>query len=78
MLPPNQLLYSPGANDECYTPDYAVKPILPFVNPSDVIWCPFDTDESQFVKLLQANGNRVIASHITTGQDFYQWQPAEP
>ena len=27
-LDSGKLMYSSGNNDECYTPDYAVKPIL--------------------------------------------------
>ena len=27
-LDSSKILYSSGNNDECYTPDYAVKPIL--------------------------------------------------
>lgn len=44
-----------SGNDEFYTPKYAVKPILEFIEPNSTIWCPFDTDESWFVKLLQEN-----------------------
>ena len=27
----DKILYSVGKNDECYTPDYGVKPILEFI-----------------------------------------------
>lgn len=30
------------ASDEVYTPEYAVKPILKYIKPNQVIWCPFD------------------------------------
>ena len=26
-----KILYSSGKNDECYTPDYGVKPILKYI-----------------------------------------------
>ena len=41
------------------------------------MWCPFDTKESEFVKQIRANGNKVIYSHISNGQDFYTWEPKE-
>lgn len=66
-----------GGNDECYTPDYGVKPILQFVPKNKTVWCPFDTEDSQFVKLLRENGNNVIYSHISMGQDFFEYEPNE-
>jgi hypothetical protein len=69
-------MYSEGNNDECYTPEYAITPILEFVNPEWVIWCPFDTSESNFVKILSRT-NKVIHSHINNGEDFNLWQPQE-
>ena len=41
------------------------------------IWCPFDTEESEFVKVFKENGYKVVNSHIDFGQDFYTYQPAE-
>lgn len=71
------ILYSKGKNDECLTLDYAVRPILKYI-PSDwVVWCPFDTEQSEFVKQITANGNKVIATHISNGQDFYTYEPDE-
>lgn len=43
-------------NDEFYTPYYAVKPILKYLKKGTTIWCPFDTQDSQFVKSLQMGG----------------------
>jgi len=77
MIDSKQVLYSAGRNDEMYTPDYGVQPILKYI-PSDwVVWCPFDTEHSQFVKLIRANGNKVISSHIENNQDFYSFEPDE-
>lgn len=56
-------------NDEFYTPEYAIKPILKYIKMPCTIWCPFDTEESNFVKLLSqyaACGVSVIHSHIAT------------
>lgn len=69
------MLYSPGSNDECMTLDYAVKPILKYIPKSAVVWCPFDTKDSEFVKQIRANGNKVIHSHISGG--FYSYEPNE-
>lgn len=58
-------------NDEFYTPKYAIIPILKYLKPNSVIWCPFDTDESLFVSLLKDNGHKVINTHIFEGVDFF-------
>ena len=41
------------------------------------MWCPFDKAESEFVKQITNNGNKVIATHIDDGQDFYTYEPSE-
>lgn len=69
-------MYSKGNNDEMYTPKYAVLPILKYIKPEWVVWCPFDTEESEFVKEI-SKGNKVIYSHIKYGQDFYTYEPNE-
>lgn len=68
---------SKGKNDECYTERYAVEPLLEFMEPyrNMIIWCPCDTAESEFVKVLQAEGFKVVYSHIDSGQDFYLYEP---
>ncbi len=70
------ILYSQGNNDECYTPDYGVSPILEFIPDKAVVWCPFDTRYSQFVKQIKKT-NTVIHSHIDEGKDFYLYEPTE-
>ena len=67
-LDSGKLMYSKGNNDECYTPHYAVKPILKYIPKDAIVWCPFDTEESEFVKQI-SNTNKVEYSHISTGQD---------
>lgn len=57
--------------DELYTPAYAVKPIIKYLKPNSTIWCPFDLDNSNFVKVLTENGFKVINSHIDAGEDFF-------
>lgn len=58
-------------NDEFYTPAYAIEPILKYVKSNSTIWCPFDTEDSLFVKILSEKGHNVYYSHIETGRDFF-------
>lgn len=69
-----KVLYSRGKNDECYTPDYGVQPILKYIPRGAIVWCPFDKQESEFVKQIQKT-NEVVFSHIDNGQDFYSFEP---
>ena len=64
-------------NDEWYTPKEAVKVILPYVPKDWTIWCPFDKQESQFVKMFTMGGHYVICSHIEDGKDFFLYEPEE-
>ena len=66
-----KVLYSEGNNDECYTPHYGVTPILKYIPKDAIVWCPFDTEESEFVKQIPNN----VYSHINTGQDFFTYEP---
>lgn len=79
MMPLNsqKILYSVGNNDECYTPDYGVQPIIKYLPKDKIIWCPFDKEDSEFVKQLIRSGFKVVYSHIDEGQDFYTYEPAE-
>lgn len=77
MLKSKEILYSEGNNDECYTLPYGVKPIIKYIPKNAVVWCPFDTEESEFVKQIRANGNKVIATHISEGRNFYTFEPDE-
>ena len=67
-------MYSSGNNDECYTPHYAVKPILKYIPKDAIVWCPFDTDKSEFVKQISKEHN-VIYSHLSYKEHFFQWEP---
>ena len=64
-------------SDEVYTPSYAIIPLLKYVKKSDIIWCPFDTEDSEYVKQLIANGNEVIYSHISEGKNYYTYEPEQ-
>jgi hypothetical protein len=68
---------SKGGNDECYTPAYGVEPLIKYIPKNKTVWCPFDTEESQYVIQLKENGNKVIHSHIWNNQDFFAYEPKE-
>lgn len=59
--------------DEWYTPKENVEPIVPYLHRRGYkkILCPFDTSESEFVKVLNKEGFNVTYSHIKTGTDFF-------
>ena len=73
------ILYSKGKNDECYTPSYGVSPILKYIPNNTIVWCPFDTEKSEFVKQISklGKGIKVIYSHISRGEDFFNYEPNE-
>lgn len=73
----NQVYYQQGGGDEQYTPEWGVEILLPHIQhlKSKIIWCPFDKEDSQFVKVLTKNGFNVIYSHIENGQDFLTYEP---
>ena len=71
-----EILYSAGANDECYTPAYGVEPLLKYIPEGAVVWCPFDKGDSEFVKQISQT-HKVIRSHIDDGQDFYTYEPED-
>lgn len=52
-----------SGNDEFYTPVYAIEPLIKYLKLGSTIWCPFDTEESNFVKVL--GGGRIgLYTHI--------------
>jgi len=59
-------------NDEFYTPSYAIEPLYKFIKPNSTIWCPFDTDNSLFVKFFTNQGHKVINTHLETGHNFFE------
>lgn len=51
-------------SDEMYTPAYAIEPLLKYLAPGSNIWCPFDKNCSNYVKVLERSGHTVVATHI--------------
>ena len=64
-------------SDEVYTPSYAVKPIIKYIKPGSIVWCPFDTVDSAYVEELNAAGFTVVYSHIDDGYNFFKYEPNE-
>lgn len=69
-------------SDEVYTPAYAVKPIIKYLDghcnkTQYTIWCPFDEEDSNYVIELRKAGYKVIATHIKNGYDFFNYEPEE-
>ena len=59
------------------TPRCGVLPIVKYLPKDKIIWCPFDKEDSEFVKVLTEQGYKVVYSHIENGQDFYTYEPKE-
>ena len=59
------------------TPRYGVLPIVKYLPKDKIIWCPFDKEDSEFVKVLTEQGYKVVYSHIENGQNFYTYEPDE-
>jgi len=64
-----------SSGDECYTPFYAVEPLLEFLPKDKIIWCPFDEEWSAFYQLFSEHGYSVIRSSLVEGQDFFRYEP---
>lgn len=69
-----KILYGKVGNDEAYTPSYGVAPILKYIPKNAIVWCPFDTKDSEFVKEISKT-NEVIFSHLEEGKDFFTYEP---
>ena len=71
----NTEYYRSKDKDEYYTPPILVEPILQFIKPNSVVWCPFDKFESEFVQQITKQGHKVIYGHIEEGYDFFKYEP---
>lgn len=70
-----KILYSTGKNDECFTPRYVVEAIVPYLDRSKTYWLPFDTEESEFVRVLRDRGFSFVRSHKEDGLDYFEYEP---
>jgi hypothetical protein len=60
--------------DEYYTPKVLVEAIVPYIPVGKVVWCPFDTEDSEFVHAFRER-HEVVYSHIWEGKDFFEYEP---
>ena len=74
------------ASDEVYTPAYAVKPLIKYIEQFKerlgkdtlVIWCPFDEEFSKYVQVFKTLPYvKLIYTHIDSGQNFFFYEPEE-
>ena len=66
-----------ASGDECYTPYYAVAPLLKYLDKNLTIWCPFDEEWSAFYNTFKEAGYKVIRSSLAENQDFLNYEPDE-
>lgn len=73
----NQVYYQQWWWDEQYTPKHWVELLLPYIQHLKwkTIRCPFDREDSQFVKVFQENWFNVVYSHLDYWQDFLTYEP---
>lgn len=66
-------------SDECYTPEYAILPLLKYIPINMKIWCPFDDYSSNYVKIFKNNNYNVQYSHINMGNEycFFKYEPTD-
>lgn len=59
--------------DRCQTPRYALRPLLPYLPLSSLIWEPAAGKGLLVASLSESH--QVVASDILYGQDFFRYQP---
>lgn len=74
--------------DEWATPSLLVNMLIPYLRKWEIefvnkngyrplIWLPFDTEDSQYYKILKKEGFQVVRSHLNDDKDFFHYQPAQ-
>ena len=72
--------------DEWATPSLLVNMLIPYLRKWEIefvnkngyrplIWLPFDTENSQYYKILKKEGFQVVRSHLNDDKDFFNYQP---
>lgn len=59
--------------DRCYTPAYAIDPLLPYL-PSGIVW-ESAAGDGHLVRAFEKAGRMVVASEISRGENFFTYQP---
>ncbi len=57
-------------HDEIWTPQSALKPLLPYLNSKAILW-EVAPGSGHLVSMLQAEGYDVVAQN----RDFFEWEP---
>jgi len=65
------MLRATKKQDEWMTPEYAVRPLLPYLKPESIILCPFDHETSSFNTVLKKQ-HTVVYTHIDAHKGFYK------
>lgn len=68
-------IFKSNKSDEWYTERKDVELIAQYIPHKWRVWCPFDTAESNFVKVFKEKGYDVVYSHIKDGKDFFEYEP---
>ena len=77
-----------NVQDNYPTPSILVNMLVPYLKRWEIdfinkngyrplIWLPFDTEESQYYKILKEQGFQVFRSHLNDDKDFFNYQPAQ-
>ena len=66
-----------SVNDEYYTHEYSITPLLKYIKQNSIVWCPFDPPQSRYVTELKKHGCKVIRTHISEGGDFFNIEVPE-
>ncbi|KKK83798.1 hypothetical protein LCGC14_2789790, partial [marine sediment metagenome] len=70
----NKALLGANKADDFQTPSSAVKPLLPYLDKSWIIWeCA--TGKNNITIFLMKQGYQVISSDLISGQDFLEYYP---
>jgi hypothetical protein len=65
--------------DNYYTPEYAIIPLLKYINKLKYadIWECCDPGNSKITKVLKENGFGVVSTDIQTGYNFFKYEPKD-
>jgi hypothetical protein len=69
--------YEPQGFDACQTPAYAIDPLLPYLNRDWTIWEPARGEGLLVDALYDGSFYTVLVSDLLTGQNFFEYEPAE-
>ena len=77
-----------NVQDNYNTPSILINMLVPYLRKWEIdfvnengyrplIWLPFDTEESQYYKILKEQGFQVVRSHLNDDKDFFTYQPEQ-